>query len=46
MRFEVVLLGGLLYWVLAKSGGEMQFDTEHGTSVRLEFPATQPPDAG
>jgi PAS domain S-box-containing protein len=35
----------LVYWVLDKSGGEMQFDTEDGTSIRMEFPATQDPDS-
>jgi signal transduction histidine kinase len=33
----------LVYWVLDKSGGEMQFDTEEGTVVRLSFQAAQPP---
>ncbi len=36
----------LVYWVLDKSGGEMQFDTEDGTSIRMKFPATQNPNSG
>lgn len=36
----------LVYWVIDKSGGEMSFDTEDGTSIRLEFPSAEPPETG